>query len=395
MDQTQLQQKIAEYYAKLPSDVQKSFSGMEWMENLKMISTAYSLTAEQIQILGTETTLAFLGIIHLDEYENNLIKELNLSKELADKMIAEINEKIFKSLRGQLAQTFTTNAEELAKEKYGQGVPLDERFSKMPKEVQGAISNSNYQENLYKVGQKHKLSIEQMGKLEEVVTKVMLGIIHPDKSTVELASALGISADKATELVNDLNEEVFKNIIEVLKNNWGKESVSSSLVNKESEGVKIPIPPYKKAAIVTPPVNLPIVKSASSPAQLPRNGEGGNSESKVMSDAGIEMINERPQNQKPADEKMTMKEDSILVKSGISMVEEKPVVEREHFLPNSETQKKELYDIEHPANTPSSIINQKLRGATAQSANVSDYTLPKMSSSLPPNNKDNYREPIE
>src|SRR3989344_8522569 len=102
MDPQELQEKIALYYSKLPPEAQAIFSKMEWLETLRTISVRHSLSDAQIQTLGTETTLILLGIIHFNEYEANLEKELGLPKESVVKILGEINEAVLKPIRPQL-----------------------------------------------------------------------------------------------------------------------------------------------------------------------------------------------------------------------------------------------------------------------------------------------------
>lgn len=111
MDQEQLQQKIAEYYAKLPKGAQTVFSSMKWLESLESLSTKYNLNESQKSTLGTETMLVLLGIIHLVEYENVLEKELEMPKVQFDKMLIEIDESILRTIRTQLSEAFKKNNE--------------------------------------------------------------------------------------------------------------------------------------------------------------------------------------------------------------------------------------------------------------------------------------------
>jgi len=113
MDQTQLQQLIAQFYEKLDPDAQKVFERMEWMDTLRTISLSYALTGEQIATLGTETTLVLLGIITLDEYKENLKKEIPIGDGKLDPMIAEINKKIIMAIEPALEKTYKENVEDI------------------------------------------------------------------------------------------------------------------------------------------------------------------------------------------------------------------------------------------------------------------------------------------
>ena len=353
MNQAQLQEQIALYYSKLPPDVQTVFSSMKWMESLQDISKKYDLNEEQIQTLGTETTLVLLGIISLDEYERVLNNELRVEASLLLKMVKEIEESIIKSIRPQLNKVYEIHVESLIEEKYGGVEKLDERFEKLPKEVQEAISESNYQSTLYKIAEKYKLSINQMGALEEATTKVMLSITHPDKYEAELQASINIPKDKITELVADVNEGVLKNIRDILKSHWDKDGDEKKNIDDE-----VPLPPY---------VNQPMIKESlpeKYSVPIPQKTEISGTESTIYKDSGIEMVDE------VSGDKIPMKEDTKVVKSD-SM----------------------------------DMLANKLSGLTASVRTVSDQSIPKIGLQsvpkppAPPNNlptkgRDPYHEEI-
>ncbi len=347
MNEKELQQKIGEQFVKLPPDLQTVFSSMQWMEDLQAISTTYNLTEEQKATLGTETTLAFLGLIHPSEYESNLVAELGMPREALDRMLAEINTKILNPIRGQLEQVFKQNSQEAAEKHYGIGMPLDERFAQLPLDTQKALSDSNYHQALYDIGLKHKLSIGQIAVFDEVITKVMLGIIHSENSAAELSKALNLPSPTIAELVSEVNVGVLSTVREAMK------KMSRGGVGEASD-MPVPIPPYK------------VPTQASSPALLYSNGEGGNTPpvfgapSNVMKSAGIEMIDSKP-------------------------------AEPEHVIENTETEKSVLYGIEHPVDlspVQNNSISEKLGGVTAQVAVPSNQSLPKIRLTDP------YHEPI-
>ena len=231
MDQIQLKQKIAEYFGKLPKEAQIVFSSMVWMETLKNIGIKYNLNETQLEILGTETTLVLLGIIHIEEYQKILETELGLEKEIIENIIIEIDENILKTIKGQLTETFELNAMSL----------VDQRFINMPKEDQEAIAASNWEDRLYGIGLKYKLTVEQLGLLEEITIKVMTNEIHPDQYQSEIASKITISKEDLSNLISDINEKILKTIRELLK-----KQNSGELEQVDDE---IPLPPYSKVTI--------------------------------------------------------------------------------------------------------------------------------------------------
>jgi len=227
MDQTQIQQKIAEHYAKLPSKAQDVFSSMQWLEILKGISTKYKLNDKQIETLGTETTLVLLGIIDLNDYEKILTQEINLPKYSMDEMLVSINDSILNNIRPELMEAFKKNdevPEEGNENDEEVNTKLDDRFSKLTEETKDAIEKSDYQTKIYEIGQKYNLTVYQIGILGEAVINVMLGITLPNKFEESLKN-LELPGEKITEIVNDINEKVFKKIREELVKNIGIKKV--------------------------------------------------------------------------------------------------------------------------------------------------------------------------
>lgn len=230
MEKEELQQKIAEYYQKLPPEAQEIFSSMRWLETLKQISTKYGLNDQQIETLGTETTLVLLGIIHADEYEKILKNELKILENSMTKLLTEIDESILKTIRPQLEETFDKNNNE-EKEK------LDERFNNLSKETKDAIEKSDYQTKIYEIGQKHNLTVYQMGILGEATINVMLGITLPNKFEESLKE-LKLSTEKTTEIINNINEQIFKVIREELVKNINRNKAPENNLESREELLK-------------------------------------------------------------------------------------------------------------------------------------------------------------
>ena len=261
MDQTQLKQKIAEYFSKLPKEAQTAFSSMLWMETLKGIISKYNLNPKEAETLGTETTLALLGIISLEEYQNNLERELVVDEETKEKIIKEIDDTILKTIKEQLVVAFETNAEALLNESRNKPLVFDPRFISMPQNVQEAIARSSWKEILFGIAQKYKLTVEQTGILEEITAKVMLNAIHPNNYEKEITSKITIQKEEIPLLVGEVNQEILLKIRELLKERW-------DIIKKDDkkEVDEIPLPPYSKVKINIPePIKQPIVPNTIPP----------------------------------------------------------------------------------------------------------------------------------
>lgn len=235
MDNTQLQEQIQKHFGMLSPKAQQAFSSMAWMETLQSIATTNSLDQKQIETLGVETSLFLLGVIPYEEFETNLKIEIPEGKREA--IMKEILEKIVNDIRPDLEEAFTSNVKALIEEKYGDENKLDERFAKLPEEVKSAIQESGYQEALYEIAEKNKLSISEMGALDEVTTKVMIGMIHPEMYEHDLKEKSGLPSEKVAEIAKEVNERVLKNIRLILREHFEKN-------NKVETEDDVPIPPY-------------------------------------------------------------------------------------------------------------------------------------------------------
>ncbi len=379
MDNTELQKQIAEHFSKLPPEVATVFSSMTWVDKAEEVGRKNNLNDNQIQSLIMETSLALLGVIHIDQYEESIIQELSISKEISAPILVDMDKEVFTSIRPALVNMLAEKIESTTNSKYGGSKNVDERFKGLPVQVQEAIINSNYKKNLYEIASKYKLNIPDMSALDEVTTKVMLGITPGEDYKNELSKNIQAPGENIDNIVSEVNEQVFKNIRSFLTQNTKKEDI-------EKEKIEIPIPPYKKSNIPLPPYKK---TTASIPVNLPIAEFEKKETDDGMKISGIEILAEENKDIKADEEKVTMREESIMVKSGVSVLEEKTSLPESHMLPNKETQKSALYGIENPVTTKS-ILNMKLQGATASIAKKSTQPI----SNIPQNTQSNTKTVI-
>ena len=210
MKPEELQQKIAEYYTKLPKEAQETFSSMQWLETLRIISIKYELSEQQIGVLSTETTLLLLGIISLAEYKDIIENELNTSKESLNKILIEINDSILKDILPKLEEAFDNNNRE----------PIEKE--------------SGYETTLYEISKKYNLTVSQMNVFGESVMNVVSGSSNSDKF-IESLKNLQLPADKIKDIVNDTNEKIFRKIREKLMENTKEEGPEEQSLKTPSE----------------------------------------------------------------------------------------------------------------------------------------------------------------
>jgi hypothetical protein len=333
-----LQLKIDKAKAILSKETREAIDAVNFKTVILGISGDYN--SEQLENLQIETELLLCGLLNPEDYPKELETRMMISKTQAEKLVNEMDRLVFKKIQDELVK----------KIKSVEPIIFDSRFASLNQNIQEAIAKSNWQKKLYMLGIKNKLPVDKMALLEDITVKLILGKIPPDKYESGLASALQLDKDVLKETVSEVNERIMK-VIRAFEQEQTKEEIED----------EVPIPPYRKA----PVENLSF-----------------KNESGIYANSGIQMVDEKQQGeslQKNEEEKITMREDKMLARQGIGMIEEKPEVENEHMLSNTETQKSVLEGVENPVKVATSIIGNKLNSPTVSMNKVSDYSLPKIS----------------
>jgi hypothetical protein len=190
---------------------------------------------EQLEVLEMETELLLCGISDTESYPKELGEGMHLSKEEVSLLITEINKLIFQKIKDDLEKRVSMKEKTLETRR---PLDYDPRFISMPKEVQDAIAHSSWKERLYEIASKYKLTIEQMGILEDTTVKVMSNVIHPNNYEDELASKITKPKEDISNLVKEINEKILEEIRRLLKVHSGG-----------SEDDEVPLPPYSSVEI--------------------------------------------------------------------------------------------------------------------------------------------------
>lgn len=258
MNKEELQQKIAEYYGKLSPEAQRVFSGQEWLDTLGKISEKYKLNNEQTQTLATETMLALLGLIDLNEYEKTLAEEISIPKYSLDEMMVEIDDLILKDIRPYLMDAFEKNnqgpeeGENKQEEEYVVETKTNESITEA--EEKNSIEKSKYKDTLFEIGKKYNLTVFQMGILGEAVKKILSGTM-PSSEFEQSIKGINTPPETTKNIINDINEQILKKIREglmgyneehkITKNIERKPEVTQKAVVKELDMNEKELPPGK------------------------------------------------------------------------------------------------------------------------------------------------------
>ena len=83
----------------LPKDTQEAIALSGWKEILYGIVKEYKVTVDKMGLLEEITTKRLLGIIPVDQYDNEISSKVGLPEDKTKELVIEINEKIFKNIK--------------------------------------------------------------------------------------------------------------------------------------------------------------------------------------------------------------------------------------------------------------------------------------------------------
>ncbi|MEK7509608.1 MAG: hypothetical protein AAB605_02745 [Patescibacteria group bacterium] len=157
---------------------------------------------------------------------------------------------------------------------------IKERFSKLPKVVQDAITSTDVQKRLRQLADTHKLHVDQWESLENEVMLTLLGIEAVENFEKNLMREVGVTLDIAHALAESINSTVFEPIRAELERQLehpeakaetvsGVEAARTQILGGGTQEalpatVQQPLPPPVVPA--TPPAPPPEVTVARAPA---------------------------------------------------------------------------------------------------------------------------------
>ncbi len=97
-----LQNNLQETFQSLPKELQEAISAADLPRKLEAVTKDNKLMIDQAGKVQNETVLVLLGLEPLENYVDNLVKNVGLSKETAEAVANDVNELIFKNVRKTL-----------------------------------------------------------------------------------------------------------------------------------------------------------------------------------------------------------------------------------------------------------------------------------------------------
>ncbi len=95
-------EQLLERFSKLPDDLKTATWDLDIEGAVGDIGIKYQLHIDQIGVLADHIALTIIGLEPIDQFKNNLEKELLLPKEKMNELIGEVNQQIFLPIRESL-----------------------------------------------------------------------------------------------------------------------------------------------------------------------------------------------------------------------------------------------------------------------------------------------------
>lgn len=160
---------------------------------------------------------------------------------------------------------------------------LEERYLHLPPELREALFSVEHAQQMYEIGKKSGLNVEQIGALAQESGYLIIGITHPHDFAANLSRRLGVDLEKARAIATEINHQIFYPLRELLKSAH-KIDVTQEQINKPPtppSPVLRPLtsvlptprttePPKPAPSISAPPVPAPAAPKAIDLAQESR-----------------------------------------------------------------------------------------------------------------------------
>lgn len=144
---------------------------------------------------------------------------------------------------------------------------IQERFVRLPKVVQDAITSADIEAHLRELSTSHKLHLDQWQLLENEVMLTLLGFEQPENLASNIQKEVGISAEDAQSLAQDISTVVFEPIRQKLEQELEHPDAQATTVTAtEAAGTEIIAQENAEAAA---PPSAPAVQPATPPAPSP------------------------------------------------------------------------------------------------------------------------------
>jgi hypothetical protein len=99
-------EELWKLYEKLPEELKKAFFSDEITAEIENIGRRYKIEERKVAAIADQIGYVFLGLLPPDEFQEVLIKGINLDGETAKKVAREINRYVFFPVKANLEELY-------------------------------------------------------------------------------------------------------------------------------------------------------------------------------------------------------------------------------------------------------------------------------------------------
>lgn len=134
---------------------------------------------------------------------------------------------------------------------------FSEQLEKLPREVVTFISSTNWDDDLNEIGSLYNLSKEELWGFKREVNLILLGLVHPDAFTGELAQEVGIKEPVLKAIVGTTEQKIFAPIRPALIQFFENERAAAEARGEFTEEEETVSTPKSPVPMDVAPANLP------------------------------------------------------------------------------------------------------------------------------------------
>ena len=104
-----LKQKIEQGLLKLPKEIRDTIKSSDWEKYTEEIGKNHKLTDDEINDFQIETSLVLLALVDPEMYITNIEDNLGMSRQEAEKIAQEVNQKILNPIYRKMIENIKNN----------------------------------------------------------------------------------------------------------------------------------------------------------------------------------------------------------------------------------------------------------------------------------------------
>jgi hypothetical protein len=149
-------------------------------------------------------------------------------------------------------------------------IKIEEAKRKLPTETLNAIATVDWRAEISGLRLKKGFTFEQLGSLELEIELILCGLLNPKDFPGEIEKKMGLGKIEANEVVNEMNDLVFKKIREELIKNVESKKF---LDDKDSQGTILSEPLIRQEESLVNKKETKVLEGAGISIIIQKNGE--------------------------------------------------------------------------------------------------------------------------